>query len=121
MHRLILGVTDPKINIDHIYHKTNDNRKSMLRICNHRDNMHNKKQSKRSMSGINGVSYLKKRNAWVVYIVVDGKSKYIGSFKTFIEAAQARLDAQKKYYGNFANNEYIEKIIKEYQEQKETS
>lgn len=41
MHRLIMGVTDPNIIIDHINGNNMDNRKRNLRICSLSQNLHN--------------------------------------------------------------------------------
>lgn len=38
------------------------------------------------ISKFKGVSFNKKRNKWIAYITVNGKSKYLGSFKTELEA-----------------------------------
>ena len=47
MHRLILNVTDRKLQVDHIYHHKNDNRKSQLRIVTNRQNSRNQSLGKR--------------------------------------------------------------------------
>lgn len=49
-------------------------------------------------SGFRGVSYDKTRNKWRAYIKLQYKNKNLGRFDIFEEAAQARLDAEDKYY-----------------------
>ena len=49
-------------------------------------------------SGFRGVSYDKTRNKWRAYIKLQYKNKHLGRFDTFEEAAQARLEAEDKYY-----------------------
>lgn len=49
-------------------------------------------------SGFRGVSYDKTRNKWRAYIKLQYKNKHLGRFDTFKEAAQARLEAEDKYY-----------------------
>ena len=55
MHRLVMGVTDKKSKVDHIYHTKTDNRKSQLRICSNAENIRNALISKNNTSGVTGV------------------------------------------------------------------
>lgn len=103
MHRVIMGVTDPKIGIDHIDGNGLNNQKSNLRTCNQIQNGLNSRLSAKSKSGFKGVSQRKLQKSWTVKVTIEpGKKKHIGTFKCKVEAAKAYDEAAKKYYGEFA-------------------
>ena len=103
IHRLIMNVTDPDVIIDHINHDGLDNRKCNLRICTNQQNICNCKIPKNNKSGVKGVYWSKDKNKWTVQVTINNKTKYIGRYDDFDEAVKARLEAEKKYYGEFAN------------------
>ena len=43
MHRLIMGLGKSKLVVDHLNHKTLDNRKENLRVCTQKENLRNRK------------------------------------------------------------------------------
>ena len=43
MHRLIMGVCKSKLVVDHVNHRTLDNRKENLRVCTQKQNLRNRK------------------------------------------------------------------------------
>lgn len=96
LHRLIMDAPDDKV-VDHKNHNTLDNRKGNLRICTTRQNNWNLKDAK-------GVYYRKTRNSWRAKIMVNGKSIYLGTYKSEEEAKQARILAEIEYFGEFAPN-----------------
>jgi hypothetical protein len=101
MHRIILGLNDSNIMVDHIHHKKFDNRKSELRIATNSQNQMNRDIPSQNKSGFRGVSWHKNKNAWIVQIGINGKLKYIGIFKDIEDAISARLDAEKYYFGEY--------------------
>jgi len=101
VHRLIVGLPQDK-DVDHINHNTLDNRKQNLRVCTHQENLMNSKTQKNNTSGHKGVFFLKKQNRYRAKISVNGKSVYLGTFKTFEEAVSARKKGERNYYGDFA-------------------
>lgn len=112
LHRLVMGVTDPLIEIDHKTHQVGnahkiDNRKNNLQIITHSDNMKNQGKYKNNTSGVTGVCWYKKYNKWMAYIDVDHKHKTLGYFNNFEDAVKARKLAEEKYFGDYrydANN-----------------
>ena len=106
MHRLVTDCPKGMV-VDHINHNTADNRKSNLRICTISDNNKNKSVAKNSKSGVNGVTWYEKGSKWLVRINADGKQISLGYFSNKEDAIKARIAAEKKYYGEFANNNGI--------------
>lgn len=108
LHRIIMNVTDPKLQVDHIYHNTLDNRKSELKVGNQNENQWNQKEPK----GYHWHEYNKK---WCARITINGKGKYLGSFNTEEEAKEAYLNAKEIYHTIEDNDNKIcefEKSIK---------
>ena len=76
MHRLVMGVSLSHKHVDHINHKTNDNRKCNLRICTASENNWNVEKRIDNKSGCPGVSWHKRDLCWEVHIQVH-KNNYI--------------------------------------------
>jgi hypothetical protein len=102
MHRLIMGVTDSKVHIDHFNHNKLDNRKENLRIATQQQNQFNKKPKENSSSKYKGVTWCKSRKKWFSMIQINGKQKNLGGFDSEIEAAQAYNLKAKELFGEFA-------------------
>lgn len=102
LHRYIMGVVDnPDVVVDHIDGNGLNNQRSNLRICTQQQNTFN--QPSRGGSSIyRGVSWEKRRKNWISEIYLNGKKKYLGSFKTQEKAAEAYNKAAELYYGSFA-------------------
>ena len=54
-------------------------------------------------TGYKGVSFSKIMKKWIVLIMVNGKSRYLGSFKVKKDAAKVYNEAAEKYHGEFAD------------------
>lgn len=103
MHRLVMGLDgSTKLQVDHIKHKTNDNRKSQLRIVTCTQNNMNRSLQTNNISGTTGVHKLKQFNKWEVEIMLNNKKKYIGRFDNFEDAVEARKNAEEKYFGEYS-------------------
>ena len=105
MHRLIMESPDDK-EVDHINWKRYDNRKENLRVCTHQENMMNC-PSRKNYSGITGIVWDENRKLWTARITVEKKNKYLGRFESKDDAIKARLEAEAKYYGEFAPQRHL--------------
>lgn len=102
MHRLIMGVSDPNIIVDHKRHNTYDNRKSELRVTNAHCNTMNEKIAINNTSGTTGVSWDKLSEKWHSYIWYEGKTIHLGRYSDQKDAIKARKEAEEKYFGEFS-------------------
>ena len=78
-----------------------DNREVNLRECTHMQNSHNRKVSRKSASGVTGVTKRKGRKYWSAVITYNYKKINLGSFEKFEDAVIARKEAEDKYFGEF--------------------
>lgn len=104
MHRVIaerMGL-DLSNEIDHRDRDTLNNCRSNLRPATHTENCRNRNIRSDNSSGVPGVYFHKQKQKWEARIKISGKYKYLGAFKTLEEAKEARLKAEKEYYGAFA-------------------
>lgn len=98
MHRLILDIKDGNIYVDHINHNVTDNRKVNLRKVTPSQNNMNRKNDSR----ITGVR--KNANKWRAYIGLNNQDINLGTYDTKEDAIKARLEAEKKYFGEYSYN-----------------
>ena len=112
LHRLIMGVINPKVQVDHkkhptIYEHKIDNRKSNLEIVNQSQNSMNRSLAKNNTSGIVGVSWSKLEQKWKAYIKINQQMIHLGTFTDKEDAIVARKNAELKHFGEYrydANN-----------------
>ena len=103
MHRLILGLSKKDgYDVDHEYHRVNDNRKENLRICTHQENIMNSKVSANNTSGVTGTRFDEDVEKWTAVISYNYKTIHLGLFDIFEDAVKARKDAEVKYFGEYA-------------------
>ena len=101
MHRLIMDCNEYSVKVDHIFHKTNDNRKSQLRICDNQENCMNHKIHKNNTSGKSGISYRKDTNKWRVRLWFNGKCYNLGNFTDYDEAVRVRNEKEIELFKEF--------------------
>lgn len=89
--------------IDHINRNPSDNRWCNLREATRAQNNYNIKKSVRNTSGYKGVSFHKNTNKWKATINVKCKPIHLGLFDNKEQAAEAYIQAAKKYHGEFAS------------------
>lgn len=90
----------PKEELDHEGGRRDDNRIAKLREATHSQNMQNRPVLSHSSTGLKGVS--RSRGKFKADIRVDGHRKYLGTFGTPEEAAQAYARAAREHHGEFA-------------------
>lgn len=112
LHRLIMGVVDTDIQVDHkrhptIYEHKVDNRKSNLEIVNQSENSMNRSLAKNNTSGVVGVAWSKLEQKWKAYIKINQRMIHLGTFSNKEDAIKARKNAEIQYFGEHrydANN-----------------
>ena len=92
---------------DHIDRNELNNRKHNLRVATKQDNARNHNKQKNNTSGFIGVCFNKSANKWMSYIMIDKKNIYLGYFVNKEDAIRARLEAEKKYFGEFAPQRHL--------------
>ena len=116
IHQLILDQNPHKKPfIDHINRNTFDNRKINLRFCSRSENAKNRKASgnskylgvflhtlKTTYETKCGEVKLSISKGFLSKIVVNGKQRHLGRFKSEIDAAKCYNEAAIKYHGEFA-------------------
>lgn len=111
LHRLILGVKDCNIVVDHIAHQRNDNRKVNLRATTTHNNTINDKVAKNNKSGTTGVCWNKQVHKWQAYIWHNGKGQGLGYYDNLDDAIAARHKAEDELFGEFSYRRSMESAI----------
>jgi hypothetical protein len=102
MHRFILSITDPKIQVDHRDGDGLNNQRRNIRRATQAQNSYNKFQ-KNNTSGFTGI--YRRDNGWQVSIGGINKRMNLGTFSSKEQAINARRIAEKKYAKNFSYQE----------------
>lgn len=100
-HRLawiiVHGNIDSCMVIDHINGESTDNRIENLRLVSQRQNMRNRRISKKNKSGYSGVHWCKTTEKWVASGRPDGKQTTLGKFKTKEDAVACRKKFEESF------------------------
>lgn len=104
LHRELMGVTDPRVLVDHINGDTLDNRRCNLRLSTKSTNGCNRPKTRANTTGYKGVVLHTqcKSPRWMATITVHGKHKYLGLFPTPEEAAKHYNEAALLHFGEYA-------------------
>lgn len=97
MHRLVMGVTDPRVWVDHIDGNVLNNTKANLRIASASENSQNSRP--RGGSKFIGVSYVAARKKWKAGIAFQYVKHHLGFFDSETEAAIAYDKKCEELYG----------------------
>jgi hypothetical protein len=100
LHRIILNVTDRKIIVDHEDGNGLNCTKNNLRICDYSQNQFNRRLTA-IYHEVKGLQFRHDRGYWVAYIGFRNKRIRLGAFAVKQDAINARLAAEKFYYGEF--------------------
>lgn len=96
LHRLVMNTPDG-MDTDHRSHRKSDNTREQLRVCTHQENQRNRiAQTEYKCVYPSG-------EKWRVYIQVDGKSIYLGSFPTDKVAALVYNKKATELFGEYAS------------------
>lgn len=102
MHREIMGVTDPRIFVDHIDGNGLNNQKNNLRLATNSQNNCNRIAKKNGSSKYLGVSLCRKNGLWCAQIRRNGRTIRLGYFKQEVQAAICYNEQAPLYHGEFA-------------------
>lgn len=98
MHRLILRLTDPDLQVDHVDHNGLNNQRSNLRTCTRSENQFNRlKQA--SSSQFKGVTH--RSGKYEAQIQHNYQNIYLGSYRSELSAAKAYDRASRKLHKEF--------------------
>ena len=91
---------------DHINHNRLDNRKINLRPVTSHQNAMNMGKKNTNTSGVTGVrkEHHCKTDRWTATITYNYKSRWLGSYKTFDDAVNARLKGEIEFFGEYSPN-----------------
>lgn len=89
----------PVNEVDHEDGKRSNNRFGNLRDVTHAVNMKNKRLYKNGNGVVHGVT-LHKRGGWQAQVSIDGKRHYIGTFKCWGKAVNARKSYERTFHTN---------------------
>jgi hypothetical protein len=102
LHREVLGITDPLLEVDHVNGDGLDCRRGNLRIATRAQNQRNRTKQRNNTSGFKGVYWNTEARRWLAQIKVERIRKHIGYYATAEEAARAYDAAALRYHGEFA-------------------
>lgn len=100
LHRVLMGVTDPNLVVDHTDGDGLNNERSNLRVCDRRRNAWNARPH--GASRYKGVSFHAASGRWRAQIQAFGVRRHLGSFGTELDAAGAYAVAARELHGEYA-------------------
>lgn len=106
MHRLIMDAKDGDL-VDHIDRNRTNNVRDNLRITDAKGNAINHSIRKSNLSDITGVTWYEKNQKWRAFVILNGKNKYVYYGDNKEDAIRARLNAELKYYKEFAPQKHL--------------
>lgn len=92
---------------DHIDRNPLNNIKINFRFATKSQQCINRDKFKNNTSGFIGVSWREREQKWCSYIQIDRKTKSLGYYDVIEDAVKARLEAEAKYYREFAPQQHL--------------
>lgn len=99
LHHLIMPLQGDGRIVDHINRNKLDNRRSNLRLVDHRTNVLNRGMDIRNKSGYTGVSWSKALGKWQAAIGNNYKVHHLGYYVDIKDAIAARKKGEIEYHG----------------------
>jgi hypothetical protein len=99
LHRQVVGATDRSQRVDHLNGDTLDNRRANLLLADHAHNMRNTGRRRNNVTGVPGVQFHKRLQRFQVFMQVNGKNTYFGSFDDLEAAAAHRRALEAEHWG----------------------
>jgi hypothetical protein len=96
---------------DHADKNELNNRRYNLRPATKQENARNHNKQRNNISGDTGVCQRKKTGLWIAYLAINRKNIGLGNYRNKEDAIKARLEAEAKYFGEFAPQKHL---FKEY-------
>ncbi len=102
MHRALLGVDDPSVEVDHRDGDGLNNRRSVnLRVGTKSENQCNARLRRDNKTGFKGVFYYRPTDTWRASIRYQGKQLHLGYHRCPTAAALAYARASRELHGEF--------------------
>jgi len=101
LHNILINI-DEVGKVDHKDRNRLNCRRSNLRYCDKQLNSYNQSKRSDNTSGVTGVYWHSYYNKWKSTIQVNKKRIDLGMYDNIEKAKIARLDAEKKYFGEFS-------------------
>ena len=92
---------------DHADRNELNNRKYNLRKASNQENVRNHNKQSNNSSGFIGVCFSATANKWMSYIMINKKNIYLGYFINKEDAIKTRLQAEAKYFKEFAPQRHL--------------
>lgn len=109
MHRFILSMTNPSLQVDHKDGDGLHNWRRNLRVCTYRRNQANNRLRNDNTSHYKGVTWDKRRRKWKAQIGINQHMFSLGRFADQIDAAKAYDKAALAQWGEFAKLNFPQK------------